>query len=241
MQDTKPWGYFATLGWGVLVFLVGQIAGAIVLYVWAGSVDNLADTLKSSPNDGVALSIGTYAADVVMVALLWQLAALRGRKPAEYLALTVPTVNDVTMALKWLVVLIVAGDLLMYLSGQPLVPAAEVEAYQSARAVGWLPGLAVAVMVVAPISEEILFRGFLFRGWAQTAREARIAIPVTALIFASLHLQYDIFGMAQILALGLFLGWVRWGSGSTLLTILCHAVINIESSIETVIKVYWFS
>jgi membrane protease YdiL (CAAX protease family) len=39
--------------------------------------------------------------------------------------------------------------------------------------------------------------------------------------------------MAQIFLFGLLLGFMRWASGSTLLTILLHALINLEGMIET--------
>ena len=44
-------------------------------------------------------------------------------------------------------------------------------------------------------------------------------------------------GMAQIFAAGLALGWFRWASGSTTLTIVMHVLINFEAMLETTIKV----
>ena len=38
--------------------------------------------------------------------------------------------------------------------------------YRAARLAGMLPMLWLATVVVAPVSEELLFRGFLHRGWA---------------------------------------------------------------------------
>ena len=48
-----------------------------------------------------------------------------------------------------------------------------------------------------------------------------------------LHLQYDWTGILLIFVVGLFLGWMRWRSGSTLLTFLLHALFNVESTLET--------
>jgi len=39
--------------------------------------------------------------------------------------------------------------------------------------------------------------------------------------------------MAQVLAYGLVLGWFRWVSGSAILTILLHGLINLEGMLET--------
>ena len=41
----------------------------------------------------------------------------------------------------------------------------------------------------------------------------------------------------EIFAAGLFLGWMRWRSGSMLLTFLLHALFNLEGTIETMAQV----
>ena len=43
------------------------------------------------------------------------------------------------------------------------------------------------------------------------------------------------------IAIGLLLGWIRWATGSTTLTIAMHMVINLEAMIETAIKVEYLS
>jgi membrane protease YdiL (CAAX protease family) len=52
-------------------------------------------------------------------------------------------------------------------------------------------------------------------------------------VWAFIHLQYDLYFMAQVFAIGLVLGWFRWVSGSTMLTILLHGLANGESMLET--------
>jgi membrane protease YdiL (CAAX protease family) len=46
--------------------------------------------------------------------------------------------------------------------------------------------------------------------------------------------------MLQIFVVGLFLGWVRWRSASTLLTFLLHALFNFEGTMETVVQLHFF-
>ena len=116
------------------------------------------------------------------------------------------------------------------------MPPFQVEAYQSAKDAGWLLGLLLAIVVVAPVGEEIAFRGFLYRGLVRPGYEL-LAIVVISLAWALLHIQYDWLGMAQIFAAGLVLGWFRWASGSTTLTIVMHVLINVEAMLETAIKV----
>jgi membrane protease YdiL (CAAX protease family) len=96
----------------------------------------------------------------------------------------------------------------------------------------------LTVVVVAPIGEEILFRGFLFRGWHRSDKDAWAVIIVIALLWALIHLQYDLYDMAQVFAYGLLLGWLRWKTGSTILTILLHGLINFGGLFETYIEVH---
>ena len=88
---------------------------------------------------------------------------------------------------------------------------------------------------MTPFGEETLFRGFLFRGWFREAKDAWPAIIATAALFGLLHVQYDWFVIAQVFGFGVLLGWMRWVSGSTLLTMLLHGLINFEGMIETLI------
>ena len=94
---------------------------------------------------------------------------------------------------------------------------------------------------VQPAGEEVMFRGFLFRGWARSERSAWPAIVVISILWAVLHVQYDWAGMLQIFIVGLFLGWIRWRSGSTLLTFVLHALFNLEATAETVVLMRFFS
>jgi membrane protease YdiL (CAAX protease family) len=43
----------------------------------------------------------------------------------------------------------------------------------------------------------------------------------------------------QIFVIGLFLGWMRWRSGSLVLTFLLHALFNLEGTIETLAIIHF--
>jgi uncharacterized protein len=235
-HSTKPWGYVATLLWALLVFVLAQVGGIAALYWW---FNGDLSAVAAQPYGGVLIALVTLVTNPIEIVLLAIIAWFARWNPADYLGLVLPGSKDVKPALIGLVALIVGGDVAMWLLGQEFVPPFQIIAYQTAQAAGWLPALAIATIVAAPAGEEILFRGFLFRGWVRSPRGATIAIPIISIIFASLHVQYNIFGMLQILIVGLFFGWLRWRSGSTVLTMLCHAALNLESSVETVVKVQW--
>jgi CAAX protease family protein len=141
----------------------------------------------------------------------------------------------------FLVGLIAIGDALLYLSGRALVSPFQLQSYTTAAAEGWLPAFLAGAIIVAPVGEEILFRGFLFRGWARSDRSAWPAIVAISVLWAALHVQYDWTGILQIFIIGLFLGWMRWRSGSLLLTILLHALFNLEGMAETIAQIRFFT
>jgi hypothetical protein len=159
----------------------------------------------------------------------------------DYLALKWPQKRDVIFGLIGLVVLIAVCDTLLYLSGRDLVTQFQLQSYTTAAAEGWLLPMWLGAIVIAPAGEEIMFRGFLFRGWARTERTMWPAIIVISVLWASLHVQYDWTGIAQIFAIGLFLGFVRWRSGSTLLTFILHGLFNLEGTMETVAQLHFFT
>ena len=129
--------------------------------------------------------------------------------------------------------LIVVGDTVSWLAGRNIVDRFQTDIYQAAKSASMLPLLLVAVTVFIPVTEESLFRGFLFRGWLRSPHQAWPVIVSTAGLFAVIHVQYDWFLIAQVFAFGVLFGWIRWATGSTILTMLLHALVNLEGMIET--------
>ncbi len=60
-------------------------------------------------------------------------------------------------------------------------------------------------------------------------------IIATALLWAFIHVQYDLYVIAQVFVYGLVLGWFRWVTRSTILAMLLHGLINFEGMLETFI------
>ena len=81
----------------------------------------------------------------------------------------------------------------------------------------------VLAVVIAPVCEETFFRGFLFKGFANSWGWFWGAV-VSSAIFSLAHLQLDIF--VPIFALGLALCWVYRRTGSLWGNITLHASFN---------------
>ena len=94
---------------------------------------------------------------------------------------------------------------------------------------GW-PRLYVALMavVLAPVIEEVLFRGILLEGILRSTT-ATTAVAATALLFTLAHAP-DMWGywpgLVTVLAGGIGLAVLRLRTGSILAPITCHAAYN---------------
>jgi membrane protease YdiL (CAAX protease family) len=227
----RPWGFWATLGWAVLAFGLGQVAGIGSLVWWVGR----SAALSASIEDGAVVAITVIVSTPVTCGALALAARLAGWPIGEYLGFVRFRVRDLLLGIFGLVALVAAFTLLAYLLGRPDTSTFQTEVYRTAAASGVLPFFVLAAIVLGPTGEEVLFRGFLFRGWLRSNRDAAPVIVVTAIVWSALHVQYDWFFVMQVLAFGLLLGWLRWRSGSTALTLLLHALINLAATVEVMI------
>jgi CAAX protease family protein len=234
-SDQQAWGRWSTLGLGVVALMGGQAAALLALTWWYGV--NFVH-MPDFSGDGVAVSIVIFVSTPVELALLWLMAQRAGGSAADYLGFKVPSRGEVLFGVGATVALIILGNAVSWLFGHFIVTSFQLDIYRSASAAGWLPLLWLAVVIVTPIGEESLFRGFLFRGWLRAPRDAWPVILLTAFLWSIVHVQYDWFVIVQVFCFGVLLGWLRWATGSAILTMLMHALINCEGMMETFITLH---
>lgn len=110
------------------------------------------------------------------------------------------------------------------------LPEVQQELREAARDPGTMPYLIVAAVIVAPIAEELFFRGMLFQA---LRRRMRLwgAAALSAVTFAAAHAQATPLASALVFAsifpLGIFLAWVVERRGSLLIAVTVHAVFNL--------------
>jgi membrane protease YdiL (CAAX protease family) len=239
-SEKKPWGRFSTLALAIVALLIGQTAAILALAWWYGLPLGL---LPDFSGDGAAVTLIILVSTPIQVGLLVLFAQPRAGRATVYLGLTLPRRSEVVFGIAAVAAAVVVGDVVSWLLGHSVITAFQSDILRTASAAGWVPLLWLwfAVVVATPIGEEILFRGFLFRGWLRTPREVWPVIVLTALLWALTHVQYDWYVTGQVFALGLLLGWMRWATSSTLLTILLHGLINFEGMLETLVMQKWLS
>lgn len=88
----------------------------------------------------------------------------------------------------------------------------------------WL--MALVAVVGAPLSEEIVFRGFLQSALAKSPLGFWGAAIVTNSAWTALHAGYTSTGLADVFIAGLVFTWLLWRTGSLWVPIVCHGLYN---------------
>ncbi|MEM9658816.1 MAG: CPBP family intramembrane glutamic endopeptidase, partial [Planctomycetota bacterium] len=135
----------------------------------------------------------------------------------------------------WTVVsllLVGASDCLSMILGRPVVPDVMRDAYRTA---GSLPLFWLAIVVAAPLVEELIFRGLLLIGLSNTRFGSVGAAIATSAAWAVIHLQYDAHDMTTIFLFGLILAAARMTTRSIVTCLYLHSVVNLIAIIETAV------
>lgn len=141
--------------------------------------------------------------------------------------------------LKWSLILLLftaCSDAVTSALGKPIVSDFMVEAYKTAY---FPPLLWLAFIILAPLYEEILFRGFMFKGIEHSRLGPIGALLITSLTWSMLHIQYDFLIISTIFAGGLLLGWARLKTNSIYIPIVMHALQNLLATIVVIIHLIW--
>lgn len=95
----------------------------------------------------------------------------------------------------------------------------------------------LGVVVFAPLWEELVFRGFLFRGWSSAIGIIPTTI-LTSMIWTMMHKgQYGWLYLIPTFILSILLCLIRWKTRSTTLTITIHTTNNLFAFIMTMLAV----
>lgn len=93
---------------------------------------------------------------------------------------------------------------------------------------GWMRVLLISV-IIGPVSEEILFRGFAY-AWFRQFGTVTLAVVHSSLIFSLFH--FNPYWFLQLVLFGFVLALLRWRTGSLLVPILVHSSNNLISLLD---------
>jgi membrane protease YdiL (CAAX protease family) len=243
-RDAKPWGLWATLGFSAIIFALFSAFQILVAAAFVSSAKaqhpelDLETYAKSLSANGFCIAIMIIVSGLICTPLTLLFAKLRKNISIKnYIGFKEPLRRE---WVRWLLVLaafMFLSDMVSLLLHEPIVPPFMADAYKTASS---LPALMFAIVVVAPIFEEIFFRGFLFQGIRYSRLGPFGAIGFTSLVWAVIHLQYGIYGIATVFALGLLFGIARLKTDSIHLVMVMHSLVGLAATVETALYIGGF-
>ena len=239
----KPWGFWSTLGFSAIIFVLFSALQFLVVIVFVSLAKvqhpelDLEAYAKGLSSNGFCLAISEVVSGLICIPLTLLFAKLRKNISVKnYIGFREPLKRE---WVKWLLVLaafLFLSDGVSLLLHQPIVPPFMVDAYKTAS---FLPTLLFAIIIVAPIFEEILFRGFLFQGIRYSRLGPIGAIGITSLFWAVIHLQYDVYGITTLFALGVLFGIARLKTDSIHLLMVMHSLTSLVATMETALYIHF--
>lgn len=216
----------------LLVYLaaVAAVFGLQLVAVTA-LVTRRAGTFDLERDGLAALLVGVPASSLGLIVVAWLAAGRPRRERLRLLPTRVPARGILAMIVG-ILALSQALESLALLVG--VGPGANLDWIARTLATATPLTLALAVLVIgglAPVGEELFFRGFMLTRLRQVWR-AGPAIVVTALAFGLIHGEW-VHGLLAT-GIGLYLGLVTVRSGSVIAAVICHVANNTASVLLSV-------
>jgi membrane protease YdiL (CAAX protease family) len=227
----KPFpGIWPSIGWVALFMVFQLIAGVAALtaaIVISGGEADPVLVVQDLKAFAVPMIWSLVISELILLGLLW----LYLRKNDRASAIQLDKWSDLSFAKTVLiaVALIGAGLAFNWTYSEYIIP--DIKVQEELRKLfaaipSTLPNqilLFVAVAVIAPLLEELLFRGLLQRSLSHKL-PIWAAIAISALLFGVMHM--DFYAMPPLVVMGAIFGVIYHLTGSLRVTILLHVVNN---------------
>ena len=232
-----PWPriflYFVILAIVYAMAQLGAVIAAAVVQTILVPGFKVEEWVGRAASDGVVVSAAVIGSAMLCVPLVWMLARRHEPAPWTFLGIRPVRAGVVIAACAGMAAFAAMTDSVnVFVLDRPLVPPFMTEAFASAR----VPALLfVAIVIVAPVTEELLFRGFLYGTLQSRGIRPLWCVLVTSVVFTVVHTQYDLHDITTVLLLALLLGAARARFDSIAPTIAMHALSNAIAFVETAI------
>ena len=225
-KTTISWGPFSAILGGLALFILPQVVAGVLLGFLNLVSPEIFDRVLSG--DEIGLNFALYGTtELITIGLLTALLKWRGtswrqlgvkRSGLNKLWIILPAF--IAYLLLTGVILAVAGALV----GEQSLEADQQLGFEGASAAWEIILAFVSLVLVAPIVEEILFRGYLFGG-LRSRWSFRVSALISAVLFGLAHGQLNV-GL-DTFALGLFLAYVYEKSGNVWVAVALHGLKNL--------------
>jgi membrane protease YdiL (CAAX protease family) len=231
-RPETPWGPLAALAVTILACAAPVVIGLL------GALINTQGLLTADgdpfPQGPLALSSPTMLTLMILgqllsLSIIWGAAGWRGGRTAA-LRLASPQTDWLTAIGYGLLLIVLIGpiELLLY-------KIADVRLFSDGQWLldgllsPWWWAVTIAAVMLAPLWEELTFRGFLLSALAKGRLGFWPAAVVSTGLWTLLHTGYSWPGLTSVFLAGLGLSWIIQRTGSMRAAVVAHGVINASS------------
>ena len=226
-EADTPWSPLAALGMTALIALgpgILAIAALSLTLPQIGPSDGAQSFMSLARWEGIAFAASVQ---VLSLILIWTIAGHGGQR-SQVLRMTGERFTLAFYATAVLLLLLVTGilEFILYRSFAIDIFADTAwlrEGLSSYTALGTF----VIAVILAPLWEELAFRGFLLSALAKTPLGFWGGALIANVLWTSLHGVYSWAGVASVFVAGLILSWLVWRTGSIKPAIVTHAIGNL--------------
>jgi len=231
-EGGQVWGFRGTFLWGLVILLAFALGQVIPLLAYM-FVEDMSISLesfnafgKTVTRDAFLLFLSAMGGMFFVVPVVLGIAKLKkGSTLKAYFGLNGFTLKVLGLAILGFMVLQFTTGLLIEAMGAKEIPNFMMNLeYPTLRDKIFL---LIAVVVAAPIVEEIVFRGFLLKGFSQSFMGTHGAVVVTSALWAVIHQQYEMAYLIAIFVIGLAFGYARVLSNSLYIPMIMHGLMNL--------------
>lgn len=229
VQATTPQsrfpGFWSSIGWIVLYFVLQGVCTAVLLFSGVGGADPA--NVGSVVGSPVVILWGLVLAALIQLSLMWLYLRKQGR--FNFLGLDSFGHMPPLRALGLAFVLVVAAMAFNFVYATYIIPGIGMQE-EMAKILAAIPRTPLniaagffAIAIAAPLVEELLFRGLLQNAIARYV-PIWAAILLSSLLFASVHLQP--YAIPGLMSLSIAFGYLYHRTGSLRMNILLHMANN---------------
>jgi membrane protease YdiL (CAAX protease family) len=228
-----PWGFWATLLFGAGILLITYLFTITLTALFTADLIAGAKREPATDFNGNVLTLSIFVSvPIILGCIALCIYVRKGPSIRQYIGFNA---IDIGTVLRWtglILLFLAASEFLSQAMGRPLLPDFVVETYKTAMSSALL---LAAVVIAAPLAEEVLFRGFILAGFRSDAISNGAAISFSALLWAANHFQYDLFEMILVFLLGIIMGFAKIKTGSIYPPLAMHASVNLLTFIVTAV------
>lgn len=232
--EKSAWNGWWTLLWAFGLLVIWQLTiglGMSAFLLLDGSyfknatdIEALMESLNDLTLDGDAIGLSSFLTIFVVCPVCWLLGKVRPHWGGwEYLG--VKSVRWWQWPL-WAAITLGLGILFELLGPSLGINEMDDSMVQMAESTDYAILLILGVAIAAPLVEEFIFRGVIYRGWRESKMGLLGTLVLTSFLWTILHVQYPFPVLCYLFIFGIILGLAREWTGNIWIPVWMHFVNN---------------